>query len=481
MLLKPGETCWRIAKANRFRVIIDAEEYFRTVKQAMLLARHSLLLLGWDFDTRVEFEPEETTIEGPGMLGDFLKWLSSTRDQLDIHVLKWDLGGVHSLGRKQLPFVVKNALTDRHLHLRLDGAHPPGSAHHSKIVVIDDSLAFCGGIDMTMSRWDTRRHIDDDPRRVEPNGAPYKAWHDATTLISGPAAAVLGDLARDRWKRATGRDIPPPPEPDELWPEGLEPNFENVEVGVARTAPAHNGEDEIREIEALYLAAIAQAKKTIYVESQYLASRRIALALADRLREPDGPEVILVLPENAEGWLQRKPMDGARKKLLHQLWRADEHRRLGAYYPVTTGGNWIYVHAKIMIVDDEILRVGSSNLNNRSMGFDTECDVIVETARHVPHHRPLITRRIRAIRDDLVSEHLDVSRKTLDTALSESQGSLLTAIETLRGTGKTLMSFDPGQVADEDSVLAENELADPEHANSGFLQRFSKGLQSIFF
>ena len=93
--------------------------------------------------------------------------------------------------------------------MKLDGAHPPGASHHQKIVVIDDSLAFCGGIDMTGDRWDTREHRDDEPRRITPGGAPYAPWHDATTAIEGPAAAALGELARDRWRRAGGAALAP--------------------------------------------------------------------------------------------------------------------------------------------------------------------------------------------------------------------------------------------------------------------------------
>lgn len=332
---------------------------------------------------------------------------------------------------------------------------------------------------MTIDRWDTREHLDDDPRRVEPNGQPYKAWHDATTIVSGPVAAALGDLARNRWKRATGNEIDPPPQARRIWPDNLAPDFENVDVGVARTAPEHDGDNEVREIEALYLAAIGSARKTLYVESQYLASRRLAEALAARLQEPDGPEIIVVLPEKAEGWLRRMPMDGARKKLLHLLWNADRFGRLGAYYPVTANGNWIYVHAKILVVDDQVIRVGSSNLNNRSMGFDTECDIIVEAPRFPPETRSASEGRITGIRNDLVAEHLAVEPSRLVEEIEACGGSLLAAIERLRGDGKTLVSFDPGQISDEDSALAENDLADPEAADRSFLERLSRGLSSV--
>ncbi|MBF9033102.1 phospholipase [Rhodobacterales bacterium HKCCE2091] len=478
MLLETGKNCWRVAEAEKFKVIVDAADYFRIAKSAMLAAKHSIILIGWDFDLRVEFEPDGATLDGPNDLGQFLEWLPEEREDLNVHLLKWDLGGMEFIGR-QAPFFIKNALTNERLHFRLDGAHPRGSAHHSKIVVIDDSLAFCGGIDMTMDRWDTREHRDDDPRRRRPNGETYGPWHDATTMVSGPAAAALGDLARDRWRRVTEKEIPPAKEQRDLWPTDLAPDFEEVEVGIARTWPAYNGESEIREIETAYLDAIASTERVLYIESQYLASRNLAEALAARLREPDGPEIVLVLPRNAEGWLRRLPMDGARRKLLNFLWNADVHGRFAAYHPVTEAGDNIYVHAKVMAVDDRVLRVGSSNLNNRSMGFDTECDLFLEAGCSGEDRRGEISASIRSIRNDLVREHLGVERQELERMLDECDGSLRAAIERLRGSGRSLVPFEPEDVEGEDSVLAENEFADPETADDGFIERVREGLKSL--
>ena len=71
----------------------------------------------------------------------------------------------------------------------------------------------------------------------------------------------------------------------EAWPSSLEPTMRNVDVGIARTLPELDNRNEVREVEALNLAAIAAARQTIYLENQYLASRALADALARRLRE----------------------------------------------------------------------------------------------------------------------------------------------------------------------------------------------------
>ena len=93
------------------------------------------------------------------------------------------------------------------IHIRLDGHHPFGGSHHQKIVLIDERVAFCGGIDMTVGRWDTPEHRDLDSRRRGPDGSLHGPWHDATTALEGPAAVALGDLCRQRWREAGGKPL----------------------------------------------------------------------------------------------------------------------------------------------------------------------------------------------------------------------------------------------------------------------------------
>ena len=163
-------------------------------------------------------------------------------------------------------------------------------------------------------------------------------------------------------------------------------------------------------------------------------------------------------------------MDGARHRLIQTLWAADDHGRLGIYYPVTEGGSPIYVHSKVMVVDDRLLRIGSSNLNNRSLGFDSECDVAIESNSD----RDEIRRQITRVRNQLVAEHLGVAVDELKECRS-----LLAAVEDLRGDGRTLRPFTEQTVADEESPLAENDLMDPDHVPHSLtqsVQRFITGL-----
>lgn len=458
-ILRPGDTCWRIARADRFAVIVDAQEYFRAVKEAVLAARHCVYFIGWDFDTRVEFERGEKTLEGPNSLGSFIRWIDRNRQDLRIFILKWDVGVLFELARGTTPLAMLGWLTSRRVDLRLDSAHPFGAAQHQKIVVVDDSLAFCGGIDITVDRWDTRAHRDADERRARRNGTRYDPWHDATTAVSGELARELGSLARTRWFQATGDRIAPPPPGKPLWPSGIDPLFTDVDVAIARTVPPYEGVEPAREIEALYVDAIAAAASTIYCESQYFASRRIAEAMAARLKEPDGPEIVVINPESADGYLEAAVMDTARARLLNMIGDADANHRFRIFTPVTSERQPIYVHAKILVVDDRFLRVGSSNFNNRSLAFDVECDLAVEA----PASRSDVREKILSFRNDLLAEHLGAAQADIQSALAAGQDSLIRAIEQLMGPGKSLVAYEPEEPNAVEAALDDMEFLDPEH------------------
>lgn len=471
-LLEPGRNCWRIARADRASVIVDAADYFRLARQAMLGARSQILLIGWDFDTRIVLD-REAGDGAPAKLGPFISWLANNRPGLSIHILKWDLGAVKLLGRGTTILRLARWARSRQIAFKLDGAHPFGASHHQKIVVVDDALAFCGGIDMTASRWDTRAHEDRDKRRKRPTtGRNYGPWHDATMAVSGPAARALGELSRERWRAARGAPIDPPRAKGDPWPEALEPMFRDVEVAVARTRGAYEGVEAVREIEALFVDMIARTRRFFYAENQFFASRVIAKAIAARLAEPDGPEFVIVNPKNVDGWVEEKVMSPARARLMHRLAQADRHGRFRVYTPVTRGGEDIYVHAKIVVVDDEMLRVGSANMNNRSMGLDSECDLLIDSRFG---GNGGAASRIAAVRADLLAEHLDVTGEEVEARL-EATGSLIAAIEALRGSGRTLLPFSPPEPSAAEAAIADSEALDPESSGEDFEPQSRPGL-----
>ncbi|MBM3604966.1 MAG: phospholipase [Alphaproteobacteria bacterium] len=478
-ILQHGTTCWTIARADRMAVIVDAADYFRTVRAAVQKARHSVILIGWDFDTRIALERPAGASDVPNKLGRFLTWVVKQRPELQVHVLRWNLGALNSLGRGTTPLVILDWMTSKRIHFKLDSAHPFGSAHHQKIIVIDDALAFCGGIDMTGDRWDTREHLDDHPLRVRPTTKrAYGPWHDVSTAVDGDVARALGELARERWRRATGETLQPPPQGAEIWPDGLTPSFQNVDVAVARTAPEYADRPAVHEIEALYLRAIKAAEHTLYIESQYFASRKIAEAMASRLSEANAPELIVVNPLSSEGWLEEEVMGSSRAVLLDLVDKADRYGRFRLYTPVTARGKPIYVHAKVMVVDDRLLKIGSSNLNNRSLGFDTECDLALEASPEVSRDQG-IRQAILGLRNDLVAEHLGVANKVLERCLESKNGSLISAIENLRTKGRSLLPFEPPELNRlETTLLEENQLLDPERPASRW-RSLHRGIMSL--
>ena len=469
--MKPGKTLWRVARANRMTVIVDAEDYFRAARHAMLGAKRRILLIGWDFDARIILDQD---VDQPQPVGAFIHGLVQQNPELEVFLLRWDLGALKTLGRGSTFFTVLKWMRHPRIHTKLDGHHPTGASHHQKIVIIDDCLAFCGGIDMTADRWDTREHLDDDPRRRRPTTRRrYKPWHDAISAVSGPIAHSLGQLFRERWRAAGGEptllpDADHDGEAAGCWPEGVPVDFEDVEVGIARTMPEMDDQEPAHESEALFLEQIAGATRELYIESQYFASRRIAEAIAKRLDEADGPQIVVINPLTAQGWLEPLAMDTARARLMEALRRRDTHGRLRMYHPYTAGGVPIYVHAKILIADDRVLRLGSSNMNNRSLRLDTECDLTI-----VPE---LDDQRacIRATRDGLIAEHLGVTRDAVAAAIDEH--GLIGAIERLRGPGRSLRPYEVPDLSSVEEWLADHEVLDPEGPEEMFEALSKRGL-----
>jgi phospholipase D1/2 len=470
-MLRPGHNIWRAARANRAAIIVDAANYYRAALSAMLQARSQIILIGWDIDTRVKLDNQPHPSGAPLALGALLSWLSKRRPDLQIYILAWDEGLISVPGRGTTMFRMFEWWLDRKVTIEWDSTHPLNASHHQKILIVDDAMAFCGGIDITADRWDTRQHRDEEPLRKRPfTRRAYEPWHDATMAVDGDAAAALGALARKRWKIATDEQLPEPSEAGDPWPDDLEVMFRNAEIAVARTRGKEKELHEIREIEALFVDLIGAARRFVYIETQYFASRVVAEAMGRRLEEPDGPEFVIVNPKTAQGWLDETVMGPARYELVEALKKRDRHGRFRIYTPVTEGGADIYVHAKIMIVDDAFLRVGSANLNNRSMGLDSECDVLIDGRKDEK-----VSRRIEGVRADLLSEHLGVDQSEIARACEET-GSLIASIEKLRGEGRTLQPFEAPEPGKLKGAIARSELLDPEAAEELFEPRTRQGL-----
>ena len=435
MLLEKGSRCWRVATAARAAVLVDTEVYYDAAIEAMTGARRSIHFLNWAFepDTRMRPRPGQAG-GGADSIADFLKGLAEASPDLDIRILCWQSALPVAATQKFFPIVDRGVFAGSRVKFVLDGELPQGACHHQKIIVIDDAVAFCGGADIGQDRWDSSRHLDDDPRRelAGHRGRYYPNRHEVMALVDGAAAEALGELFRRRWRRCTGEAIEPPPSaPPTAWPPRIEPMFEQARVGLSRTEPAWRGASEVRENEALHLACVAVAKSCIYMENQYFTSELMARALAARLAEPTGPDVVLVSTTHSPSYFDQNTMDPTRSRFIEKLKAADRFGRFQIYSPVTALGRDIIVHAKVTVIDDVLVRIGSANMNNGSFGFDTECDLSLEAdGPRADAQRAVIGR----LRTDILAHWLGCAAAVVDDAIAR-QGGVSRALESLREGG----------------------------------------------
>lgn len=460
-IFEPSGNVWRVENACRARMLVDAAEYFGVLRAAMLKARRSLIVVGWDIDSRMRFVgPDGEADDGyPESVGDFLTTLAREKPELEIKLLLWDYSVIYATERELLPALPLRWNTPSNIDFCLDNQVPFGGSHHQKIVVIDDCLAFSGGIDLTVRRWDTSAHDPESSRRVDQAKRPYRPFHDVQMMVDGDAAAALGELARWRWRIAACEDIEPVGAGGgDPWPQGVEPHFRDVRLGIARTLPSRNGEEEVREVARLFVDSIARAERWIYIENQFLTCLDVARALAARLREAPRLEVLLVAPQTHVSWLEQQAMLAGRIRFMDVLREAGMTHRVRLLYPSAGEGNvetGIMVHSKVMIVDDRLLRVGSANICNRSMGVDTECDLAIDAEDE--RSRSAVLRSLAR----LVGEHCGATTDEVLASIRET-ASLFDAMERCgRRKDRRLRPVEDGPALSGTGFATVEAIADP--------------------
>ena len=396
-------------------MLADGEAYYGAVASAIAKARHSIFILGWDAHSRIALIRNGHSDDLPVRLGPRLGALLKQRPQLHVYVLVWDFLIIFQHEREtRLRWRTRWPRSDR-FQFRFDNVHPTASSHHQKVVLVDDTVVFNGGMDLGLGRWDTSEHAVGDDRRNDPSWPNYVPAHDVMMVADGEVARVMGELVRERWRRCTGEDPRGPVEAGhDCWPDRVAPDFTDVQIGISRTVPAYQEQAPVQEIEALHLAALRSARRRIYMENQYLTCTRAVSVLLDRLREKDGPEVIIILPQNNFGWFETRTIQVLHFQAIKRLREADRYDRLRVCYPVVPGidDKQINLHSKVLIVDDELLRIGSSNLTNRSMALDTECDFTIEAGQD-----RRVAETIAMVRARLLGEHLALAPQEVEQAL----------------------------------------------------------------
>ncbi|RZN08079.1 phospholipase [Bradyrhizobium genosp. SA-3] len=426
-------------------VLNDAAAFFAALREALLEAQEQVYIIGWDIhsETRLVGASGRADDGLPEQLGPLLRALVQRRPTLRIDILVWDFVSFYASEREWNSAAKFTAETSGRVRFCLDCTLPFGSAQHQKMVCIDGSLAFVGGLDLTIRRWDTSDHRADHPLRCDPEGKPYPPFHDVQCMVDGDAAAWLFDLAEERW-RASGQQTHHRRRLGNMrWPANVPVEAEHLPVGIARTEVVCPAGSTIKEVERSLTAAIRSATSFVYIENQFTSATKIARELAQQMLRVPSLRVLVVTPKLHSSWLESQAMQNGRGAFIDCFSEAGVADRIRFVYPISRSGDTeaaVMVHSKLMIVDNRILRVGSANLNNRSMGADSECDLIFEAAsdqhrnfiasvrrRLIAHFGGLDELTITQNEDRLFALLDDVSRADGAKTLREVGSSVLTS------------------------------------------------------
>jgi phosphatidylserine/phosphatidylglycerophosphate/cardiolipin synthase-like enzyme len=348
---------------NQFDVLIDGATALPRIAEEIERAESCVHLAGWFFSPAFRLRAD-----GPRLRA----FLSGVAERVDVRVLSW-AGSPLPLfrpDRRQVREMRNELMRGSRVACALDNRERPMHCHHEKLVIVDDDVAFVGGIDLTDysgQRFDSHEH----PPREE------HGWHDVTARVAGPAVADVAEHFRLRWHEVTGETLPPVEPPA---PSG------NIEVQVVRTIPEkiyrRIPRGDFRILEA-YQRALRWAERFVYLENQFLWSPEIVATLAEKLRHPPSDDFRLLI------LLPAKPSSGNddSRGQLGLLMQADAgDGRMLACTVFQRGSETphpVYVHAKIGIVDDRWMTLGSANLNEHSLFNDTEMNLVVRDERTV--------------------------------------------------------------------------------------------------
>ena len=411
-------------------------------------------IVGWDIHSETPLVgPSGVADDGlPIALGPFLAALVAAKPALRINILIWDFAALYVAEREWDSAAKFEAAGRGQVTFRKDSSLPLGSAQHQKIVVVDRAIAFLGGLDLTIRRWDTSEHLVDHPLRRDPDGTPYHPFHDVQCMVEGAPVAALEEIVMARWEAAGYSLLDCEPCEGHRWPASIPVGTMNISTGIARTELGKTAGGAVNEVARLFLTSIRCADRSIYIENQFTSAPEIAQALAQRMTEVPSLQVLIVTPKGHSSWFESQAMQGGRGGFLKPFIQAGVTDRLRILYPRSYDDETsapVMVHSKVMIVDDEFLRVGSANLNNRSMGADSECDLAFEAS--CSEHRDFI----RGVRLRLIGHFCGLE----PDAIAEHEHDLLQFLDRHRSSGarKVLLPIDIGPV----QMRAMNELIQP--------------------
>lgn len=338
--------------ADRLSFLTDSAAYYAALDDVFRRARKGITIVGWSFDDRVRLVRDTPTV------GELLVSRCRENRDLTVDIAVWDAPAVFPADQFMSASFLKMVDETDNLTLRRVPSDSAFSSRHEKYVVVDDNLVFVGGIDISRNRWDGPDHRADQPGRVNPDGKRYVPYHDIQAVFTGRGYS----------------------DGDSLWPQAVPSEIRDVEITVARTRPGTDSvASGVREVEELYLDMIESATKRIYIENQYFSSDEVTRVLVERLRAPEGPEVIVVLPRELPDPVGKWTMGINTAHHISVLQGNDRYGRLGVYNLLAPDDPSVAVkvHSKTMVVDGRRLTLGSANISERSFRFDYETNIAV--------------------------------------------------------------------------------------------------------
>lgn len=429
-LLSAGRNCWLVERADRVALLIGAPAYFSALHHSLMAARDSVRIVGWHLDAATELDVNgegEADRNGshPSTLAALLQAVAEREHRFRGFVLDWDYSMLYDVDRALRPALRKPWKRHRRIHFCLDGTQAVGAARHEKIVVVDDAVAFAGGIELG-----------------RPSSPEAPAAAAVQMLLDGPAAAALSQHLRSRWRRVVGRDPRLPQASARAappWPSGVQVDFEAVDVAIARTAAADGHRPAVTEVAQLLRDAIDAAQQRLYLEVPSLSAAAVADALVASLQRAQGPEIVVVAAHDVDAWLDPTAQRARRAAAVRRLRAADAHGRLRLLHPVCAGASGkedtlLPVAGLTLVADERLLVVGSADGTQRSLVLDTECCLAIE-ARGQQAER--VSAQIGRCRDGLLEAHLGVAHGVVSQALS-CGGTLFSIIDRDSGAARRL-------------------------------------------
>ncbi|MFH0926889.1 MAG: phospholipase D-like domain-containing protein [bacterium] len=430
-ILKPGQNCWNIFDTWETGILIDTRAYFQAFYHTAKQARHYILLAGWQFDSGVYLlrGEDKKNVDGKIQFLPFLNSLCLNNPDLKIYILAWDFAFVFTFSREWFQKWIFNWNSSKNLYFRFDSAHPIGASHHQKFVVIDGVIAFVGGIDISFNRWDDVDHLTKNPYRKNIEGISYEPYHDIQAYGTGPIANYLADFFKIRWKLSGGGKINlPPPYKENKFKIETGITIFSQKIAVSRTQAESLVPPilaSVNEIRNLYIDAIEASEEIIYIENQYFSSHAVYQALINRMRTKNRPslQIVIILPRGLHTTSEIISIGSTQANMLHCLTEVASRYRhsLGIYYTESRGVKKVpvYIHAKLLLIDDIFLSVGSANINNRSMGLDTEMNMNWEVTSK---NNLTFINSIKNCRVNLLAEHTNIKNVTELSRLGQIKG-----------------------------------------------------------